>query len=621
MTAVLPRFLLLPLLLWWCLAAPARADSGDALLVLDRAHAEVQVDKLVQSGEVSLPYHWDRLHQTRGGWGQFELTFTLEDLPYDPWGAYLPRVGNAYRFWLNGNLLQEAGNPDLSNREDHAKSSTYVPIPAGLLQKHNTLRIEIRADDGRRGGLSPITLGPADQVLALHQEAQRWRVQVSMSIAVFSWLVALISLVLWITQDDPRPGQPRRDNTYLWAALAELCWSLRVGDVAITNPPIPWPWWGIVATASFAGWICCTALFCHHVAGWQNGRGMRWFSLGVAALFLSSVAASAISLFALEPAYLTAWLGLANLCFVAYALVYTVAAWRKPDVARWLVALVGCLNVAMGLRDWLAIRISGSLNDNTWIRYSSVLFGLTLVYIVVMRFREASAQAREARDLLAQRVREKELELQESYRRLEQLAREQERGAERARILRDMHDGVGAHISSAIRQLQSGRSSQGELLSTLRDSLDQLKLSIDAIHLPTGDITALLANLRYRLEPRLRACDIELEWAVDLIDPIPWLDAQAMRQLQFMVFEALSNVMQHAHARRVRIEAEAHPGLARVRLIDDGHGFDTRVPPRRGLKSMQERAQGIGVVLDLQSQPGRTVVAIGIPTGGANGAG
>lgn len=614
-------FRCLALLLCWCLGVVAWAGQGNGLMVLDRAHAVVQVDGQTQVGEVSLPYHWDRMHRTRGGWGQFEMVFALDDIPVDPWGAYLPRVGNAYRVWLNGNLLQEAGDPDQINGEDHAKSSTYVPVPTGLLRPQNTLRVEIRADDGRRGGLSPITLGPAERVLALHQEAQRWRVQVSMSIAVFSWLVALISLVLWVTQEDPRPGQPRRDNTYLWAALAELCWSLRVGDVAITNPPIPWPWWGIVATASFAGWICCTALFCHHVAGWQSGRGMRWFSAGVGVLFLASLLASALALFALEPVYLTAWLGLANLCFVVYAVFYTVAAWRKPDVARWLVALVGCLNVAMGIRDWLAIRISGSLNDNTWIRYSSVLFGLTLVYIVVMRFREASSQAREARDLLAQRVREKELELQESYRRLEQLAREQERGAERARILRDMHDGVGAHISSAIRQLQSGRSSEGELLATLRDSLDQLKLSIDAIHLPTGDVTALLANLRYRLEPRLRACDIELEWAVDLLDPIPRLDAQAMRQLQFMVFEALSNVMQHAHARRVRIEADAQGGLARIRLIDDGRGFDTQAPRRRGLKTMQERAQGIGVALDLQSQPGRTVVAIGIPTGGASGAG
>ena len=122
-----------------------------------------------------------------------------------------------------------------------------------------------------------------------------------------------------------------------------------------------------------------------------------------------------------------------------------------------------------------------------------MLFGLTLGYIVVTRFRSASAQARDLMRTLGARVAQKEGELQASYTKLEQLAREQERTAERARILRDMHDGVGAHISSAIRQLQSGRASNADVLLTLRDSLDQLKLSIDAMNLPPGDVTACAA--------------------------------------------------------------------------------------------------------------------------------
>jgi hypothetical protein len=94
-----------------------------------------------------------------------------------------------------------------------------------------------------------------------------------------------------------------------------------------------------------------------------------------------------------------------------------------------------------------------------------------------------------------------ERELNSSCLRLEVLAREQERTVERTRILRDMRDmrdGVGSHISVAIRPLQSGRASEADVLQTLRDSLDQLKLTIDAMHLPPGDVTALLANLRHR---------------------------------------------------------------------------------------------------------------------------
>jgi signal transduction histidine kinase len=178
---------------------------------------------------------------------------------------------------------------------------------------------------------------------------------------------------------------------------------------------------------------------------------------------------------------------------------------------------------------------------------------------------------------------------------------------------------VGSHISTAIRQLQSGRASGDEVLQTLRDSLDQLKLSIDAIHLPPGDVTALLANLRYRLEPRLRACGIELDWAVEALAPVAALDAGAMRQLQFMLFEAIANVMQHARASQLRIEArQVGPGV-QVQVVDNGCGFDTSQVPRRGLRLMQERAQTIGARLTVGSQPGLTSLAITLPVGPANG--
>jgi signal transduction histidine kinase len=192
---------------------------------------------------------------------------------------------------------------------------------------------------------------------------------------------------------------------------------------------------------------------------------------------------------------------------------------------------------------------------------------------------------------------------------VEQLAREQERIGERARILRDMHDGVGAHISTAIRQLESGRASSGEVLHTLRDSLDQLKLTVDAVTLPPGDITALLASLRYRLEPRLRATGIELHWDVDELPPLTRFDAKAIRHLQFMVFEAISNVLQHAQATVLRIELHStSSGGARLLVVDNGCGFEPDRVKRKGLSSLHERAQAIGARLVIASGPGNTVV-------------
>ena len=229
---------------------------------------------------------------------------------------------------------------------------------------------------------------------------------------------------------------------------------------------------------------------------------------------------------------------------------------------------------------------------------------------MIQRFRAASWQVLALNTSRAQQVAQKETELATSYQRLAQGVQEQARSGERSRILRDMHDGVGSHITTAIRQLQSGRASGEEVLQTLRDSLDQLKLSIDAMHLLPGDITALLANLRYRLEPRLRACGIELDWAVDALAPVAGLDAGAMRQLQFMLFEAISNVMQHARASQLRIEAQQTAQGARIGVVDNGCGFDTRQVARRGLRLMQERAQAIGAQLQIHSQPGRSTVEL-----------
>ena len=590
-----------------CLGAGAWA----ATVELTQAQATISVDGTTVEREVVLPYHWDRLHATHAGDGVFDLRFAMSPDPTRPYGIYFPRVGNTAEIWLNGALLARLGDLSRPNSDDYSKGPQYVAIPPRLLQQDNLLRVRLHADAGRRGGLATVLVGPESEVGPAFRYAFRWRVTASQAITIFSLLVAAVALGLWLTQADLEDWNlNRRDGLYLTAALAELCWSVRVGDVTIEQNPVPWPWWGVVMTAVFAGWICCSALFAHRVAGWHRHRSMPAVRIIVAAVFGSSILASTLSFTLQRPIFLTTWLGFANAFFLAYTTFYFFAALRRPEPARLMVAIAGAVNLAIGVRDWLAVRINGSYADSTWIRYSSALFALTLGYIVITRFRTVSGQARDLMANLAARVAQKEAELQRSYERVEQLAREQERAAERTRILRDLHDGVGSHISSAIRQLQSGKASADDVLQTLRDSMDQLKLSIDAMHVPAGDITVLLANLRYRLEPRFAASDVELQWNVDLIPPLQRLDANAMRQLQFMVFEALSNVLQHAGASMLRIEASALATGARLRIVDNGKGFDVDAPLRNGLASMRARAALIGAVLTLASEPGRTVVEI-----------
>lgn len=73
--------------------------------------------------------------------------------------------------------------------------------------------------------------------------------------------------------------------------------------------------------------------------------------------------------------------------------------------------------------------------------------------------------------------------------------------------------------------------------------------------------------MRYRMGPRFAGMGIELQWDVDLLPICEKLDGSAMSELQFMLFEALSNVLQHARrgccawrAMRRRVQARSMYG-------------------------------------------------------------
>jgi hypothetical protein len=134
--------------------------------LLQQANATVTAAGTSTQGVVSLPYHWDIRHNGQAGEARFELQFDLDSLPTASYGMYLPRLGNAYAIWLNGYLMQHNGDLEIGNGADFAKGPRYVNITPGLLQRHNRVVIQIRADVGRRGGLAPVTVGPESEVRA-----------------------------------------------------------------------------------------------------------------------------------------------------------------------------------------------------------------------------------------------------------------------------------------------------------------------------------------------------------------------------------------------------------------------------------------------------------------------
>lgn len=600
----------LAMLLMGIAGVSGAAAVSEAPIELRQGTVTTTVDGVTRTGPVELSYHWDRQHGGRPGEASFDLPFTLEAEPETPWGIFIPRAGNVFEVQLNDALLQVYGDLTRGNGADYAKAPIYVPVPGKLLRKgDNLLQIRLHADTARLAGLSQVVIGPAAVVRnELFESANAWRFTGSVLLMAFSLIVGGIALALWLTQlDVDASGVQRRVGIYFWAALAAFFWAARMADGLIAEPPLSWGAWGVLMAACYAGWVAASMMFVCHLAGWANERRYLWVRWSVAGIVAGTVLFSALSLQRDEPAWFTGWLAVELVFVAAFVGAFAVATLRRPSDDRLLMAGAALVTVAFGARDWLVIRLSDAYGETTWVRYSSVFFGAVLLLIVLRRFRAATVEARGSVAALAERVAQRERELAATYAELEAAAQVQARTHERERILREMHDGVGSHISSAIRQLQSGQSSSGDLLRTLRDSLDQLKLQIDSIHLPPGDVGALLAAARYRLEPRLASAGIEFEWAVDEVEPVAGLDAHGMRQLQFLLFEAISNVLQHAEATVLRFEAGMLGKTVQLRVIDNGKGFDTA---KHMPRSLSERSGAIGARLTVESRPGRTVVQL-----------
>jgi two-component system NarL family sensor kinase len=82
-----------------------------------------------------------------------------------------------------------------------------------------------------------------------------------------------------------------------------------------------------------------------------------------------------------------------------------------------------------------------------------------------------------------------------------------------------------------------------------------------------------------------------------------WIEAGLYRIAQ----EALSNVIQHAEARRAMVELIISPTEARLVVEDDGRGFEPSAVPagRFGLMGINERVKLLGGRLRVESEIGQ----------------
>ena len=188
---------------------------------------------------------------------------------------------------------------------------------------------------------------------------------------------------------------------------------------------------------------------------------------------------------------------------------------------------------------------------------------------------------------------------------------------ERERMVREMHDGVGGQLVTALSMVERGRATGRDIAATLRNVLDDLRLVIDSLDPALHDVFAALGKLRARLEPPLRRSGIRLLWNVSgSADRLGLPPEQALNIVR-IVQEAVTNAVRHAEPTQLEIRVTAPalgPTALHVIVRDNGRGIARDANQHgRGLNNMRERAQSLNGEFRIESGTRGTQVELLVP--------
>lgn len=235
----------------------------------------------------------------------------------------------------------------------------------------------------------------------------------------------------------------------------------------------------------------------------------------------------------------------------------------------------------------------------------------TLVLAVVATLGAMAAcwfalRLRAARVALA--IKQQEVETRAAER--EATARAQATAQERERIYSDLHDDLGAKLLTLIYQAESPL--QADLA---RAVLQDLRDVVTRSRGTPGTLGDVLAGIRSEAAQRLAGVGIGLVWdeADDLPDPP--LDSGRALHLYRIAREAISNVIRHAQAQRLRVRVRAARGELRLELTDDGSGAAVgALAGGSGMKNMRDRAGELdGRIAWTPGTEGGTKVLLSMP--------
>ena len=191
---------------------------------------------------------------------------------------------------------------------------------------------------------------------------------------------------------------------------------------------------------------------------------------------------------------------------------------------------------------------------------------------------------------------------------------------ERRRLARDLHDEVNQALTAILLRLEALSHAEpavggevGELKKLVNQAMAELLHLARQLRPTALDDHGLVPAIESQLTRFSAQTGVQTALTTEGLERE--LDSDQEIVIYRVAQEALSNVAQHASARRVELGLSANGHGVRLTVRDDGRGFDSNGHhDSLGLSGMAERARLLGGRLQIDSRPGAgTALTLQVP--------
>jgi len=560
----------------------------------------------------SLPYAWESKLETSVGSNAkqkhpeqskvFNFVVLIESLGTERLALYIPYYQHHLTLFINGQSVDDLG----FFREyegDNIRYSTYLLLQNSWFKKgENTIGVTVSVDNFFSGSLSNVYLGPAKVLTSRYQLQQFVTQDFKLLLFGAQFLFILTSIIRFY-------GRPQ-DTSAMWLALfytlsCVIGINIFVDRLPVITPLIPWMFLLLPIAVS------CLLAFRQ---SFQNNPPYKYMKSVVAAYISALLVCNVFFDVSLHD--LLYFLSIPLACIlISYVLfLYAKDIWITDNFCNAFMLTVTTLFLLVlfliGFRKYLGIDF-----DIYFIIVFKTLFLVGPALLMEQKqTNDANLVDQAAVELANQLLALKTQELEASFVQQRGLAEKAARAKERQRITADLHDGVAGHLTTMLALIEIGDATNENLNEIANTALTDLRMVIETLALPEGDLRAALAAFRERCVAPLHYLGVDIEWDLIGLPRIEHLNSEQLLSILRLVQEAITNAMKHGQAKRFDISGWQSDTITGCISITNSGGLPLQdYTPGHGIKNMHKRAASIGGTLEIVKTDSGAIVILGIP--------